>query len=124
MEITRVMFENAYQIARRVYANEIQLSDGVQILVDEHNMNDASAGYYIQAYLKMRTGEQYTRTINVAATEYYLTQIYHDEGIDGLRRAVAAVTGHIDYYEELRGANMATYSAVVERVTREYLNAV
>jgi 5-methylcytosine-specific restriction protein A len=74
------MFENAYQIARRVYANDIQRSDGVQLLVDEHNMGRSSAGYYIHAYQKMRTGERYTRTINTAATEYYLTHIYRDEG--------------------------------------------
>jgi 5-methylcytosine-specific restriction protein A len=123
MEITRVMFENAYQIARRVYANEIQLSDGVQMLVADHNMRPTSANDYIYAYQKMRNGEPYTRSINAAATDYYLTQIYREEGIEGLRRAIAAANGYIEYYEERKG-NLPLYRAVVERVTREYLNAV
>jgi hypothetical protein len=59
-----------------VYNEEIRLSDGVQILVDECDMEESSAGGYIHVYTEMRKGHRYTWTINAMAIEYYLGLIY------------------------------------------------
>lgn len=65
-------------------------------------MNPGSAQDYIATLRLMLDGLKFTRTINVFATDYYLTGIYNDYGPKSLAKAISAVEKHIEYYEKLR----------------------
>jgi hypothetical protein len=95
--ITIDMIEQVYLYAQRIYGGEITHEDAVTDLCREHQWNETSADYYITAYLQMRNGEEFKRTINAEATEYFLQHIYNEEGYDALQTALRAVDAHLAY---------------------------
>lgn len=95
----------AYETAKKVYRNEIGVTEG-SFLIAETGINRSSAFDYIYAYSKLRDGKLYTRTINSITTDYYLSKIYEENGVNGLKVALLAISQHIDYYEQTSGASV------------------
>jgi len=95
----------AYEIAKKVYLNELSVSEGARIIATT-GLKESSAFDYIYAYSKLRDSKLYTRTINAYATDYYLKQIYNENGNIGLRKALLALYQHIEYYEQTSGASV------------------
>ena len=114
-EITFEMIKNAYSIAKDVYSKIITRTQGIQILVDEFNMENASAGDHIQCYKAMIEGNRYTRTINVMAIEYFLMHIFFDNGKKGLENGLEALKQHTEYYENIRGINLNKNRALIKK---------
>jgi 5-methylcytosine-specific restriction protein A len=110
LKIDDKMIEQAYLTAKAVYNEDIKLIEGADSLKKECNMNDASAKDYIYAFRQMRNGEAYKRTINTAATTYYLQHILNDYGYDGLQTALQSVNLHIEYYESSRHGRLDSIS--------------
>lgn len=102
---TNEQIRKAFEIAKKVYLNELSLTDGTTILVDS-GLKQSSSRDYIYAYSKLMEGELYTRTINVYATDYYLEKIYNENGNLMLKTALKAVDKHIVYYEGTSGASV------------------
>ena len=92
----------AYDVAKRVYNATLDRESGLASLTTDHSMNRNSASDYLGNFVCMLEGRRYTRTHNAFSTDYYLTQIHHDFGSDGLRNALMAVNLHLMYYEGLR----------------------
>ena len=93
----------AYEVAKRVYKNEIGVTEG-SFIIAETGINRSSAFDYIYAYAKLRDGKLYTRTINATTTDFYLNGIFQENGARSLRIALLAMSQHIDYYEQTSGA--------------------
>lgn len=87
----------AYQAAREVYANRITLQNALPLIP----IKESSARDYIRNYKQMRMGDEYQRTLNAYATEYFLDNIYKELDTIGLETALAAVEKHLHYYEGL-----------------------
>jgi len=102
---TKEQIHKAFEIAKKVYLNELSLTDGTKILVDS-GLKQSSSRDYIYAYSKLMEGELYTRTINVYATDYYLENIYNENGNSKLKTALKVVDKHIVYYEGTSGASV------------------
>jgi 5-methylcytosine-specific restriction protein A len=95
-----------YDIAKKVYENQMTRELGVEYLNSNFNMNKSSAADGINNFKCLITGQKYTRTNNAFATEYYLENIAQDYGTEALKIALSAVRQHIEYYENLQKVKM------------------
>ena len=92
--------EPIYLICKEVYENQITKNEGVKKLVEKVNMKLNSAKIIIPLYLKLATGEKFTRTLSVELFEYFLARILNDYGTPKLSLALSALRQHIEYIAE------------------------
>jgi 5-methylcytosine-specific restriction protein A len=116
MEITNEMIKLVYYYSNRVYNNEINREDALDLIEKEIGMNRNSAGDYINNFTMMMNGKRYTRTNNTFATDYFLENILNDYGEIYLHNALQAVKKHITYYEELRDVKLRE----IRKLHKEY----
>lgn len=114
--LTKEMTAIAYQVAQKVYTEQLSRSEGKDEIVKQSGMNSGSAGDYITGFLAMMDGVQYTRTLNEYATRYYLEHIEQDYGIEALHRALNACEQHAKYYATLGHGRLA----YIEHIVDEY----
>ena len=114
-KITTEMTESAYAYSKKVYAGEMRKQEAVRRLVNDLHMNEGSASDYIVNFRKMMDGKKYTRTLNKEATNYFLTKILEDYGVDKLSNAIQAADKHIEYYEGLKNTTMRDTRSVVSQ---------
>jgi 5-methylcytosine-specific restriction protein A len=105
MRIDKKMIEQVYIYSRKNYKKEIEIDDAVEYLVKKHRWTKGSAKDYIRNYNHIRNGEEYKRTMNGTATEYYLENIFKDDGYNALQIALKSVKLHIDYQENIQPIN-------------------
>ncbi|MGI4727801.1 MAG: HNH endonuclease [Janthinobacterium lividum] len=103
--IQEVQIRTIYETAKKVYKNEISVTTGSYVIA-ETGINRSSAFDCIYAYSKLRDGKLYTRTISAPMTDFYLNGIYQENGANGLKIALLAMSQHIDYYEQTSGASV------------------
>ena len=111
---TEEQIHKAFEIAKKVYLNEISVSDGADILANT-GLKRSSGLDYIYAYSKLLKGILYTRTINAYATDYYLDRIHKENGKGVLKTALLALYQHIEYYEETSGAAVKKGRKIYEK---------
>lgn len=104
-KITNEIVEKTYEIGKQIYLNQITRLKGIEIL-ENLGMNQSSAHDYIYSYSNLIQGKLFTRNTNVYATEYFLSKIYSENGIIGLKNALLSLSQHIDYYEEVSGTSV------------------
>lgn len=105
MKIDKKMVEQIYICARKIYKKEIEFNEAVKYLVKEHKWTESSAKGYINVYVQIRNGNEYTWTINGTATEYFLENIFKDDGYEALQTALKSVKLHIDYQDNIQPIN-------------------
>jgi hypothetical protein len=105
MTIDDNMIEQVYSYAQMIYDGEITMNDAVEYLCEEYRWKAGSAKDYIHAYCQMKSGGEYQRTINGYATEYFLKNIYEDNGYDALQTALRAVELHLAYQNDIQPLN-------------------
>ena len=114
MKITKDMVHKSYLYAKKVYKNDITRSEGKIEITRATGMNSGSAGDYITAFLAMMSGDEYRRTINTYATDYYLQNIKVDFGQEAFIKALSAVEQHVRYYNKLGRGNLKSIQDVVK----------
>ncbi|MDH6674344.1 5-methylcytosine-specific restriction protein A [Paenibacillus sp. LBL] len=97
--ITEEMIQVVYQYSKKVYHNEILLSVAMDQVNKQSGMNGGSALAYIHVFGKMMDGQEYRRTMNVAA--YFLRMIREEYGEQQFYRAMDSVSKHVAYYNSL-----------------------
>ena len=117
-KITQDVIERTYSLAKDVYAQTMSIADAQAILVDDLKMHDGSARDYINNFQKMMAGECYQRTMNGAATEYYLKNIHSDFERKYLKKALSAVEQHIEYYEQFSNGKLQNIRKIHERFSK------
>ncbi|MBW6480671.1 MAG: HNH endonuclease [Bacteroidales bacterium] len=103
--ITNEMIHSAFEIGKKIYLNQLNRQDGIKAL-SNIGMKENSAKDYISCYSNLIQGKLFARTINAYGLEYYLGRILAENGKEGLRNALLSLSQHIDYYEEVAGANV------------------
>ncbi|HBR56950.1 MAG TPA: hypothetical protein DEA22_05705 [Blastocatellia bacterium] len=86
-------------------------------------MNQASASDYINNFKLFMAGRVYHRTLSAYATRYYLDSILADFGEDALKKALEAVSQHLDYYENLTGAPQSKIRAAVKELSSMHIQS-
>lgn len=99
MKIGDAEIEASYEVAKKVYVGLLDKEAGAIELNSRFGMNIGSARDYIRAFACLRDRQLITRTINAAATKYYLSRISEEFGSQALHIALEALNDHIQYYE-------------------------
>ena len=118
MRINATMIEQVYIYARKIYNKNIEIDQAVKILVNDYKWTEGSAKGYINVYNHIRNGEKYTWTINGTATNYYLENVYKDDGYNALQTALESVKLHIDYQGNIQTINN------IKKIYEKYKNVV
>lgn len=113
-KISNEMVQNAYEIGKKIYLNQITRIEGIAFL-EKLGMNESSAHDYVYSYSNLIQGKLFTRNTNVYATEYYLDRIYKENEINGLKNALLSLSQHIDYYEEVSGTSVKKRKEIYHR---------
>jgi 5-methylcytosine-specific restriction enzyme A len=97
MELSKQTLEDVFRITRQVGGGNITLTKGTTDLVRAHGFNPNSATMTIRSLCHMLRGERYRRALTIDATDYFLSRIKEEDGTEGLRVALKALSSHIDY---------------------------
>jgi len=100
-KITSEMVKQTYIMAKRVYNNEINKYNAINILHNQYGMNENSAAMYINNFRCLIIGQEYGRIMKVDDTEYFLLQILNDYGENIFKKALYAVKQHILYIRSI-----------------------
>ena len=115
MEITKEQISEAYRQAKRVFANEITLTEAKESVSETTNINESSAQGYINTFLKMMEGVGYTWTINAFGTDYFLDNIHRDYGTEALLTAIASLKKHLEYYEGVGKSSQRQINGILNK---------
>jgi 5-methylcytosine-specific restriction enzyme A len=115
VKITEQAIHVAYTIAREIHEGRLTNKQGLDALQKIHGMNRNSASDYIHTYRCMVEGRRFTRTINVYATEYYLTKFHELGGRARLLNALSSLRQHFDYYEGIDKTKVQAARSIYNR---------
>ncbi len=90
-------------IVKDVYDGRMSENDAIEYIKAETRQSRRSASMIVYVFNKMKQGKVYTREMNLILTEYFLAQIFADDGVGGLKLGLNALAEHIEYRE--RNAN-------------------
>ncbi|GIO34661.1 MULTISPECIES: hypothetical protein [Paenibacillus] len=105
-KITLEMSKGAYEIAKKVYSNQMTRTAGSVEINRVTGMNQSSAHAFITIFLAMMNSEVYKRAFNNQTNKFLLQSIRQDFGEEAWRNALNAVQMHIDYYSTLGRGNL------------------
>lgn len=115
IEEIQILFETA----EKLYNGELLHKDAVAFL-ETKGINPNSAGDYLNNYARLVEGRFFPRTMNILATNYYLENILKNKGVVVLRKALDSLMQHIDYYEDIRNANMKSLRNILIEYQSKY----
>lgn len=95
-KMTDEMILSCYKHGKELYAGG-NMSDLVESVVKETNMNRNSVVMYLYAVCNMLEGSVYKRAISTKATEKYFALIFEEYGQAGLEKAIKATREHVKY---------------------------
>jgi tetratricopeptide (TPR) repeat protein len=108
MARTQKMAEKSYEIAKQIHNRESDKdkakakSIGINILNKQYGMTPSSASRYINGIIGMLNGQMYKWQMREEHTEYFLTMIEKEFGLERLKRALLAVKEHINFRHSRR----------------------
>lgn len=125
--MTQEQIHQAFEVAKKVYNNEISVTEGGNTLI-KSGLKKSVANDYIYAYSKLLKGHLYTRTINAYATDYYLSKILKENGIVALKKALLSLYQHIEYYEATSGYSVRKgrkiYQEYAKHVKKDFAETI
>jgi 5-methylcytosine-specific restriction protein A len=102
----------AYATAKNVCKGAIKRADGARFLRSNNGVNINSAKDFIDAYKHLRRGESFQRTLSRPDMDFYLANIFADDGVPALQTALRSLWLHIAYYERTHQGNMNNLRSV------------
>jgi 5-methylcytosine-specific restriction protein A len=105
MSIPHSVIPDVYNVAQRVFNNELTTTQGARLLVESHGLNSNSATTYIRNFEHMVNGTQFRRTLNMFSMRYYFERFCIDYGAQTLFNALSALRAHILYIEDIKHAS-------------------
>ena len=87
-------------IVKDVYDERMSEDDAIEYIKAETRQSRRSASMIVYVFNKMKQGKVYTREMNLILTEYFLAQIFADDGVIGLKMALEALLEHIQTLEK------------------------
>ncbi|OJW36652.1 MAG: hypothetical protein BGO54_12545 [Sphingobacteriales bacterium 46-32] len=104
-KISAEQIELAYAVSKAVYNREISRNEGLDRL-RETAMNKGTASIYFGVYAYLITGRTFSRTVSAQSFDYYLSQIYLENGSEQLLTSLMALKNHIQYFELIQNVTM------------------
>jgi 5-methylcytosine-specific restriction protein A len=104
-KMTNQMVEKSFEIAKKRFLEKITLQEAVENL-ENIGVNPNSARDYIYLYKHLRNGELFKRRANEYATEYFIENIYKENGKPELSIALNSLLKHFEYWESYSGSKI------------------
>lgn len=101
--------EKVYSFAKKIFSNEISFQTVLDGLVNKDIMNKKSADEYLKNYSSMRKGENFHWTMNLYAYDYYLGNIYKDNGKEALKLALESYSRHLNTNKNFKKIDAKKY---------------
>lgn len=117
MKISRDVLEEIFEVTQKIDRGDITLTKGRDDLARSHGLNVNSTNIVIRSLRHMLNGERYRRALTMDATEYFLCRIKEEFGNDGLTKALAGLSSHIDYRHST-GSNVPGLQTILARHSR------
>ncbi|WP_340392475.1 hypothetical protein [Paenibacillus sp. FSL E2-0190] len=114
--ITNQMIEVSYDNAKKVYHKQIELGKALDAIVATTGMGRGSALAYVHDFSQMMQGNEYHRTMNTRATEYFLLNILNDYGKEYFVNALQAAKAHTEYYAKQGKGSLRAIEELVQRL--------
>ncbi len=99
--ITQREIKASYELGIEVYNKEISIEDAVARLVDDYQMNEASASMVIHFLQHMLKEKEYKRTLSTSHVKYYANRIFEDFGVEKLKIFLKGLELHIKYRQSI-----------------------
>ncbi|WP_311078200.1 hypothetical protein [Paenibacillus polymyxa] len=115
-EITELMIKTSYDLAKKVYLEEIELSNALSKITEKSGMHRGFALAYVSAFRCLMSGSVYSRMMKATATRYYLYKIYEDFGLEFFKEALKAVNLHIEHYRKTYNKDLRSIIKVVDEI--------
>lgn len=119
MAVKEKQINAAYDVARDVFDRRLGRVEGQRRLEADEGLNRSTANDYLGAFIDMRKGKRFTRTINALGTKIFLRRIREDYGVAALATALSACREHADYYEALGRGRLQSFRQVCDEVEAE-----
>lgn len=97
VELKQETLEEIFRVTQQVDRGDITLTKGRDDLVRAWGLNANSANMTIRSLRHLLNGERYRRALTLDATDYFLRRIRDEYGNQGLQKALAGLSAHIDY---------------------------
>lgn len=107
--------EPLYQLAKEAYFNNMTKLAAAKEISRQGGMAVGTANDLVRNLKHMLDGQPYRRRLAGAVTEHYLGAIERDFGDAALAKALAALWGHIEYYENISKTNSLNDRAIHKR---------
>lgn len=120
IEITNEAIHEIYKLAARVNENQLTKVEASEIAFSEKWMSKASAVFYIDVFIYLVSGKTYKKTINLYATEYFLSSIYSDFGLAVFKKAIAAVKNHLEYYKRQGKGSQLSIEQLIHKLEKHH----
>lgn len=120
-KIGKNQIEKSYSWSKLVFNEKSRVNEALANLRAE-GMNSGSAKDYFRTFECMILGKQYSRTMNIEATKYYLAKIRSDFDHATFNNALNALQLHIDYYEGVGKSRMSSLRTVLSQFKAEEWN--
>jgi hypothetical protein len=88
--------KQVYTYSQLVHNGNLSIKDAVQVLVDDYYWKSGSARLYISNIKCFFEGRCFCLAMSREAIIYFLEQIQHDYGRDGLQRALNSIRLHLE----------------------------
>lgn len=116
MKITMEMSKKAYEIAKKVYSEQLTRNQGKTEIAKTTGMNESSAMMFIMIFLAMMNGEVYKRAFNNDTNRFLINKIRQDYGEAAFKRALNAAQKHVDYYSTLGHGNLTGLQEIINEM--------
>ncbi|WP_226670743.1 hypothetical protein [Metabacillus litoralis] len=107
-------FENAYEVAKKIYSEKITRSEGKIEINRTTGMSEGSAQAYITIFLAMMSGEEYKRAFNNETNRLFLEYIRKYFGLEYSLNALNAAQKYINYYSTFKKGTSGLQNIVNE----------
>ena len=115
MPISPHQLEPLYHLAKEAYFNNMTKLTAAKEISRQGGMAVGTANDLVRNLKHMLEGQPYKRRLAGVVTEYYLGVIERDFGGTTLAKALAALWGHIEYYEKVSKTNSLNDRAIHKR---------
>jgi len=113
-KITQAMIEKSYELGKAVCSGKIDMGDAIDEL-KTLGMDSGSARDYFINLKKMLEGKKFTRTMNTATFEYFLTCMQQDYDAKTFAKVLTSAESHVDYYDGLGNGKLRSVRNVIKR---------
>lgn len=116
MKITFKMSQEAYPIAKKVYAGNCSRQEGKAEISKLTGMTEGSAQALITIFLAMMAGETYKRAFNNETNRFLLESIRADYGKESFQKALLAAQGHVKYNATLNKVDLNGLQNIIDEL--------